>query len=153
MAMACGSRAMSCALMAVNFTEIKSKGQKELRIIDTLEPVLASHKLLVHEAVIEADYRTAVTLDGTVDVSVSGFHQLTRITKERGSLGHDDRLDALAIGVAYFTEAWTLRSSPRVRRSYASSTPWSLSWRPTSCWYTRLSCMSPAGMDCTLQNE
>ncbi|UKL14687.1 putative terminase large subunit [Pseudomonas phage Pf17397_F_PD1] len=86
-------------------TEIKSKGQKELRIIDTLEPVLASHKLLVHEAVIEADYRTAVTIDGTVDVSVSGFHQLTRITKERGSLGHDDRLDALAIGVAYFTEA------------------------------------------------
>ena len=29
---------------------------------------------------------------------------MTRITKDKGSLVHDDRLDALAIGVAYFTE-------------------------------------------------
>ena len=35
----------------------------------------------------------------------SGFYQLTRITKERGALAHDDRLDALAIGVQFFTEA------------------------------------------------
>ncbi|WGH15454.1 hypothetical protein [Pseudomonas phage PSA6] len=84
-------------------TEVKSKGQKELRICDVLEPVLASHRLVVHDAVIEADYRTALTPDGTLDVSYSGFHQLTRLTKERGSLGHDDRLDALAIAVAFFT--------------------------------------------------
>lgn len=86
-------------------TEVKSKGQKEMRICDVLEPVLGSHRLIVHEAVIEADYRTALNADGTVDVSYSGFHQLTRLTKERGSLGHDDRLDALAIGVQFFTDA------------------------------------------------
>lgn len=86
-------------------TEVKSKGQKEMRICDVLEPVLGSHRLVVHESVIESDYRTALNSDGTTDVSYSGFHQLTRLTKERGSLGHDDRLDALAIGVQFFTDA------------------------------------------------
>jgi hypothetical protein len=29
---------------------------------------------------------------------------MTRISKDRGALGHDDRLDALAIAVAYWVE-------------------------------------------------
>lgn len=86
-------------------TEVKSKGQKELRICDVLEPVLGSHKLCVHESVIERDYQTALNPDGTTDVKYSGFYQLTRITKDRGALAHDDRLDALAIGVQFFTES------------------------------------------------
>lgn len=32
------------------------------------------------------------------------FYQLTRITKERGALAHDDRLDALSMAVAYWSE-------------------------------------------------
>jgi hypothetical protein len=32
------------------------------------------------------------------------FHQLTRITRDRGALRHDDRLDALAMAVAYWSE-------------------------------------------------
>jgi hypothetical protein len=32
------------------------------------------------------------------------FYQLTRVTKDRGALIHDDRLDALAIAVNYWTE-------------------------------------------------
>ena len=31
-------------------------------------------------------------------------YQMTRITKTRGALAHDDRLDALAMGVAYWIE-------------------------------------------------
>ena len=86
-------------------TEVKSKGQKELRICDVLEPVLGSHKLVISESLIEKDYRTALNADGTTDTSYSLLYQLTRITRERGSLAHDDRLDALAIGVQFFTEA------------------------------------------------
>lgn len=86
-------------------TEVKSKGQKELRICDVLEPVLGSHKLVLNESLIEKDYRTALNADGTTDVKYSALYQLTRITRERGSLAHDDRLDALAIGVQFFTEA------------------------------------------------
>lgn len=86
-------------------TEVKSKGQKELRICDVLEPVLGSHKLVIQESLIEKDYRTALNADGTTDTSYSLLYQLTRITRERGSLAHDDRLDALAIGVQFFTDA------------------------------------------------
>ena len=31
-------------------------------------------------------------------------YQMTRITKDRGSLAHDDRLDVLSMGVAYFIQ-------------------------------------------------
>ncbi|KMT52136.1 DNA maturase B [Pseudomonas fildesensis] len=86
-------------------TEVKSKGQKELRICDVLEPVLGSHKLVVSEDVITRDYETALNIDGTTDIKYSGFYQLSRITKDRGSLAHDDRLDALAIGVQFFTDS------------------------------------------------
>ncbi|MDU9399314.1 phage terminase large subunit [Pseudomonas sp. zfem003] len=86
-------------------TEVKSKGQKELRIADVLEPVLGSHKLVVQEAVIEEEYRSACNSDGNFDIRYCGFYQLTRLTRDRGSLAHDDRLDALAIGVQFFVES------------------------------------------------
>lgn len=85
-------------------TEVKSKGQKELRIADVLEPVMGSHKLVVQESVIEEDYRSARNADGVFDIRYCGFYQLTRLTRDKGALAHDDRLDALAIGVQFFVE-------------------------------------------------
>ena len=79
-------------------TEVRHNQQKEKRIIDTLEPVLMQHKLVVDPSVIRRDWETASEPD------VSLFHQMTRITRERGALRHDDRLDALAIAVAYWVE-------------------------------------------------
>ena len=32
------------------------------------------------------------------------FYQMTRITKDRGALRHDDRLDCLAMGVRYWVD-------------------------------------------------
>ena len=88
--------------------EVRHSVQKERRIIDTLEPVLARHKLVVTPGVIEEDYRTAHNavrqMDGKSKEAYSLFHQMTRITHDKGCLNHDDRLDALAIGVSYFTE-------------------------------------------------
>ncbi|MDR5879006.1 phage terminase large subunit [Caballeronia sp. LZ032] len=62
-----------------------SRAQKELRIIETLEPVMATHRLVVDEA---------VAADAVL------MYQLTHVTRERGCLTHDDRLDALAGAVA-----------------------------------------------------
>lgn len=76
--------------------EIHSVGQKELRIIDTLEPVLNQHRLVLDKKIIE--------LDSKVEQKYQGLYQLTRITKARGALGKDDRIEALAGGVAYWTE-------------------------------------------------
>lgn len=79
--------------------EVKHSTQKEARIIDTLEPVMSNHRLIVDQKVIEEDYRTA-----EANIQYSLFYQMTRISRDRGSLVHDDRLDALAIAVAYWVE-------------------------------------------------
>ena len=84
--------------------EVRHSTQKERRIIDTLEPVMMKHKLVVSPSVIEDDYRTAMKYESTVRQSKMLFYQMTRITHERGCLRHDDRLDALSIAVGYFTQ-------------------------------------------------
>lgn len=84
--------------------EIRAKGQKEVRIIDTLEPVLSTHRLVVSKDCIDTDYKTAVNNDGKHEVKYSLFYQLSRITKDRGALAKDDRLDSLALGVEYLKE-------------------------------------------------
>lgn len=78
--------------------EVRHSKQKELRIIDTLEPVMMQHRLTVDTDLINKDYDTAS------DPRYSLFYQLTRVTRDRGALQHDDRLDALAITVAYWVE-------------------------------------------------
>lgn len=84
--------------------EVKHSTQKERRIIDTLEPVMSRHKLIFDRMVIEDDYRTAQAYEGDNKFTKALVYQLTRISYDRGSIKHDDRLDALAIAVAYWTE-------------------------------------------------
>lgn len=90
--------------------EVTSSGQKEKRICDVLEPIMGSHKLAVDEQVIYDDYNSAKSKDGTHSTVYSGFYQMTRITRDKGALAHDDRLDALAIGVQYFVESMDVDS-------------------------------------------
>ena len=72
-----------------------AKGQKETRIIDTLEPVLTQHRLVIDEALARREARAD-------DHKYSLLYQLSHITRDRGSLKHDDRLDALAGAVAHY---------------------------------------------------
>lgn len=95
------------AIYPCTMEEVSHHIQKEKRIIDTLEPVMARHKLVIKPSVIEEDYRTSVERvdsTGKSKLPYSLFYQMTRLTKDKGSLIHDDRLDALSIGVNYFTE-------------------------------------------------
>ena len=78
--------------------EVKHSTQKEQRIIDTLEPVMSNHRLIVDMSLITKDFESAK------DPKYSLFYQMTRITKDRGALIHDDRLDALAMAVSYWVE-------------------------------------------------
>ena len=84
--------------------EVKHSVQKERRIIDTLEPVVSRHKLVMDRHVIEEDYRTAQAYDGDNKFTKTLVYQLTRISYDKGALKHDDRLDALAMAVSYWTE-------------------------------------------------
>ena len=58
-----------------------STGQKEIRIIEALEPAMTNHRIVIDEQVA----RDQVLMT-----------QLTRITRDRKALKHDDRLEALA---------------------------------------------------------
>lgn len=80
--------------------EIRHNTQKEKRIIDTLEPVMNQHRLIVDKQVIRDDYESIKVYPIDKQQQYSLFYQMTRITKDRGSLGHDDRLDSLAMAVA-----------------------------------------------------
>ena len=84
--------------------EVRHSTQKEKRIIDTLEPVMASHKLVVDPAVIKEDYETIQKYPHESQLKYSLFYQMSRLTRERGAITHDDRLDALSIAVAYWVE-------------------------------------------------
>lgn len=90
----------------VSVEEIHSSTQKERRIIDTLEPVMNQHRLVIDRKVIEEDHRSVQTESyGDRGMIYQAFYQMTRITKDRGSLSKYDRLDALAMAVAYWVES------------------------------------------------
>lgn len=94
---------------ACSVEEVKHYGvSKERRIIDTLEPVLNQHRLVVDSRLIEADYRSVEGYDEGNSQAYRGFYQLTHLSADKGSLVHDDRLDALAIAVAYWIEHMAL---------------------------------------------
>jgi len=85
--------------------EVRHSTQKERRIIETIEPVLAQHRLVFTPALIQEDYRSAQAYEGDNRFTKSLIYQLTRITLDRGSLKHDDRIDALSMAMGYWTEA------------------------------------------------
>jgi hypothetical protein len=87
-------------LYPCTISEVRSSTQKEKRIIDTIEPVLQQHRLIVDPQVIIEDFQMYEK-----DYLRSLFYQLTRISKDKGSLGHDDRLDALCGAIAFWVEA------------------------------------------------
>lgn len=76
-----------------------STGQKELRILDTLEPVVASHRLTVSRKVLEEDIQLQQE-----SPEYSFVYQFTRISRQKDSLRHEDRLEAVAMACGYWTD-------------------------------------------------
>ena len=86
-------------------SEVRHNTQKEKRIIDTLEPIMNQHRLIIDKKVIQADYKSTQNLPPEQALRYQLFYQMTRLTADRGSLGNDDRLDALAMAVSYWVES------------------------------------------------
>ncbi|MDO5562449.1 MAG: phage terminase large subunit, partial [Synergistaceae bacterium] len=84
--------------------EFRSTTQKEKRIIDTLEPVIEQHRLIIDPQTVKDDLDTTQGLPPEDALSYRLFYQMTRISRLKGSLRHDDRIDALAAGVGWFVE-------------------------------------------------
>lgn len=84
----------------VHLEEYTVSGQKEARMLDKLEPVVQGHRMVVSRSLIEKDAEDGLGRDYRL------FYQFTHLTRDRGALKHDDRLDALAEAVGYWTESF-----------------------------------------------
>lgn len=79
-------------------------GQKELRIIDGLEPLMARHRLIFNESLVRSDVESCQKYPLERRTTYMLLHQIARITRDKGSLIHDDRLDAVAGAVRRWVE-------------------------------------------------
>lgn len=75
-----------------SLTPVQSGGSlsKVDRIIDTLEPVISTHRLVIHPRAIR------LNTDLQADPAFNLQNQLAYIRRQKGCLDHDDRVDALA---------------------------------------------------------
>ena len=76
--------------------EVRHNIQKEKRIIDTLEPIMNGHRLVIDDLLIKEDFK--------LEPNHQLFRQMTRITRDKGALRHDDQIDALAIAANAWVE-------------------------------------------------
>lgn len=86
--------------------EFRAKGQKEIRLIETIEPLLNQHKLIFDYELIKNDIIMA--RENPQNLQYSLIHQLTHLSSDRNSLKHDDKVDALSIALNYFKERMSI---------------------------------------------
>jgi predicted phage terminase large subunit-like protein len=83
-------KSMSNSIGVVDF---RVSGQKETRMLSTLEPVMAQHRLVFN--------RKAICQEETQK-------QITRLFDKRGALRHDDRVDCLSSAVGFWESSLSL---------------------------------------------
>ena len=100
---------------AIDVEEVRANVRKEDRIIDALEPILNQHRLIIDRSVVEWDYNS--NKDGAPEERLLYmlFYQMSRMCREKGAVKHDDRLDSLAQGVKYFTDAMSISAYEAVK--------------------------------------
>jgi hypothetical protein len=75
---------------------------KELRIIDTLEPMLGRGSLVIDETIVLDDWDSTQAHPMDKRQGYSLLQQIAKITRDSGCLVHDDRLDAVAGTCGYW---------------------------------------------------
>ena len=101
----------------VSTEDVKHHTQKERRICDTLEPLMQSHRLIISQALVTKDFESTSKYTSERAAEYQLFWQLTHLSRDRGSLAHDDRVDALAMACAYFASAMAADSEKKVAQS------------------------------------
>ncbi len=99
----------------IDIEEVRANVRKEDRIIDSLEPVLNQHRLIVDRGVIDWDYASNKDSPAEERLLYMLFYQMSRMCREKRAVKHDDRLDCLAQGVKYFTDALSISAQDQIR--------------------------------------
>ena len=99
---------------AIFVDEVRANVRKEDRIIDSLEPVLNQHRLIVDRGVVEWDYSSNKDSAPESRLLYMLFYQMSRMCRMKFAVKHDDRLDCLAMGVKYFTDALSISAQEQI---------------------------------------
>ena len=102
--------------VGLEFEEVRSTTRKEDRIIDTLEPVLNQHRLVVDTRLVTWDYQSNNDMAPEERLPRMLMYQLTRMCREKGAVKHDDRLDCLSLGVKYFQDVMAVSQVEQDKR-------------------------------------
>lgn len=100
----------------VSLEEDYATGQKETRIIETLEPLFTSHRVIFNADMIRQDIQSIQHYPLEIRMSYSLFAQISNITLEKGCLRHDDRLDALYGAIRQLTSQIDYDEVTRINR-------------------------------------
>ena len=100
----------------IDIEEVRATVRKEDRIIDALEPIMNQHRLVIDPKIVEWDYRSNSEAPPESRLLYMLFYQMSRMCREKGAVKHDDRLDALAQGVKYFTDAMSISANQEIIR-------------------------------------
>jgi len=98
----------------IDVEEVRATVRKEQRIIDTLEPVLNQHRLVVDRSVIDWDYNSNKDAPPESRLLYMLFYQMSRMCREKGAVKHDDRLDCLSQGIQYFTDCMAISAQEQI---------------------------------------
>ena len=101
--------------MNVGIEETRANVRKEDRIIDALEPILNQHRLVIDHGVIDWDYKSNPDEAPEKRLVYMLFYQMSRMCREKGAVRHDDRIDCLAQGVKYFTDAMGISAMEEIK--------------------------------------
>ena len=94
--------------------EVRANVRKEDRIIDTLEPILNQHRLVVNKSLIEWDYNSNREAAPEERLLYMLFYQMSRMCRQKYAVKHDDRLDCLAQGVKYYIDAFGISAQEQI---------------------------------------
>lgn len=75
---------------------VKQSAQKELRIIDSIEPLLTQHRVVLNSSIPQEEE--------PLPKDKQFIYQLTRLTKTRQCLKNDDRIDVFSIACKYWID-------------------------------------------------
>ena len=100
----------------IGIEEVRANVRKEERIIDALEPIMNQHRLIIDRGVVEWDYNSNKDDAPEKRLLYMLFYQMSRMCREKFAIRHDDRLDSLAQGVKYFTDAMGISAQETVKQ-------------------------------------
>ena len=84
---------------------VRQTSNKHRRILDTLEPLISQHRIIVDKTVIKKDYEgTNMLYPQESALKYQLFYQISRLQKEIHSLPHDDRIDCLQVACHHWVQ-------------------------------------------------